>query len=100
MQGHNSALGLVTNIEMASVIVSVVIWILVAGCRNKPRILRQVLCVFGALATTVALFIPFLFVDLFAGRSGEAMLATLPLTLLGAPVAFLIILYVSRKIAR
>jgi hypothetical protein len=98
MQGHNSGLWVVAAIEIASVILMIAAWIVVGMRSIKSRPLVQALGVFGAMATTISLFIPFLFADLFAGRSGEAMLATLPLTLLGAPAAFILMVYVFRKL--
>ena len=92
MQGHNSALWIVSTIEIASIFLSLAAWILFSKLKFKG-ILAKAVGVFAALATTIFVFIPILFADLFAGRSGEAMLATLPLTLLGAPLVFFLILY-------
>jgi hypothetical protein len=103
MQGHNSASGFISAIEAAAVIVSISSWILVAvyskRLRTKSVVASGILNVFGALATTLSVFIPFLFVDLFTGGSGEAMLATLPMTLIGAPIGFFIFLFVLRRVA-
>jgi len=98
VQGHNSALWVVSAIEIVSIALAMAAWILIARRSIKSRMLGQAVSVFGALVTTISLFIPFLFVDLFAGRSGEAMLATLPLTLLGAPLTFFLIVYILRKL--
>ena len=106
MNGHNSALEMISAIEKAAVLLSVLIWILIlliavfSKRLENLRILCEILSVFGALAITIAVFIPFLFIDLFAGRGGEAMLGTLPITLVGAPLWFCLMLYLLRKLWR
>jgi hypothetical protein len=83
---------------------SIAIWglgliaLLFARRLKWPPYLREFLCVVGASASTVAVLNRFLFVDVFAGRSGEAMLLTLPLTLLGAPLVFIVMLVCLGKL--
>jgi hypothetical protein len=66
--------------------------------RLRSNFLLGSIAWFAALVVTISIFNPLLFVHLFIGRQGEAMMVTLPFTLLGAPGDCVVIWLVLMKL--
>jgi hypothetical protein len=102
MNEHNSGKGIIVAIEIGAVLLSAISWTMLVGYAGRLRsnFLVGGIAAIAALVMTMSTFIPFLFISLLTGGSGEAMLATLPLTLIGAPIAFVVILLALMKTVR
>lgn len=74
--------------EVAAIASAVAAW----NADVKSQMLSNALRICWALATTVAVFIPFTFFYVFTGTGPEAALMTFPLTLLAAPALFFLLL--------
>jgi hypothetical protein len=97
---YESLRATVFETERVAAVLSVflLVGLVVLSGKSRGVFLLGGVAVLAAVALTTTIFDPFLFIDIYTGGNGEAMLGTLPLTLVGAPGTCLLIWFLLMKL--